>query len=398
MERLDGPLVVGAGPVGLTAAWALARQGVAVTVVEAAAAVGTESRASTFHAPTLEMLAALDVAEELVARGLVAPTYQFRDRDRGVIAELDMSVLADVTPYPFRLQCQQTVLAEILARRLGDDARADLRFAAPVDRVEQVADGVVAHLVSGATLHAPWVIGADGAHSRVRGAAGIGFPGLTFPERYLVVSTTYDFREAFPDIAYVNYVSDPERWYVLLANPEGWRALFPVPLDAPDAEVTRPEQVQGLMRDVVDLGRAFPVDHVTLYKVHQRVADRFRAGRILLAGDAAHINNPLGGMGMNSGIHDAVALAAALGPVVLGGGTGGAAGDAAVETYARRRRQVAIEYVGADTSRNWSALREADPGARERQHREWREMAADRDRLRAYLLRASMLESVRSAA
>lgn len=393
MERLDGPLVVGAGPVGLTAAWSLARQGVGVTVVEAGAAVGTQSRASTFHAPTLEMLAALDVADELVARGLMAPTYQFRDRDTGVIAELDMSVLADVTPYPFRLQCQQTVLAEILARRLGAEAHADLRFSAPVEAVEHAADGVVARLASGATLHAPWVVAADGAHSRVRRALGIGFPGLTFPERYLVVSTPYDFREAFPDIAYVNYVSDPERWYVLLANPEGWRALFPVPLDAPDEEVTRPERVQALMRGVVDRGRDLPVDHVTLYKVHQRVAERFRDGRVLLAGDAAHINNPLGGMGMNSGIHDAVALAAALGQVVRG-----QAGEETLDGYARRRRQVAIDYVGADTSRNWAALREADPDARERQHREWRAMAADPERLRAFLLRASMLASVRSAA
>lgn len=393
METLDGPLVVGAGPVGLTAAWSLARQDVRVTVVEAARAVGTESRASTFHAPTLEMLAALGVADELVARGLVAPTYQFRDRDTGVIAELDMSVLADVTPYPFRLQCQQTVLAEILARRLAADTSADLRFDAPVDTVEPVDDGVVVHLASGQRLHAPWVVAADGAHSRVRQAVDIEFPGLTFPERYLVVSTTYDFHDAFPDIAYVNYVSDPVRWYVLLANPEGWRALFPVPLGAPDDEVTRPEHVQGLMRGIVDLGREFPVDHVTLYKVHQRVAERLREGRVLLAGDAAHINNPLGGMGMNSGIHDAVALAGVLGPLMHG-----EVGDEALDAYARQRRQVAIDYVGADTSRNWSALREADPGARERQHREWREMAADPARLRAFLLRASMLESVRGAA
>ena len=368
-------LVAGAGPVGLTAALTLARRGFDVTVLEAGNALATESRASTFHPPTLEMLGELGVLEALLDKGIRSTTFQYRDRSAGPIAELDLSVLAADTPYPFRVQCEQSRLTPILQEAL-ERAGGRVLFGEPVRSVEQDASGV---RVGEHT--ADWLVGADGASSAVRKSLGLPFEGLTYPERFLVVSTREDLTRVLPGIAAVNYVFDPEEWLVLLRTPDHWRVLFPTDpaLSDADVEASVPQRLRG----VADLGRAWDVLHTSLYNVHQRVASTFRVGRVLLAGDAAHVNNPLGGMGMNSGIHDAVALGSAL-------------GTDALDEVARHRRWVATDYVKAHTHGNWEQIRERDPVARERLHAELRERAADPVKARDYLLTTSMIDSLRT--
>ncbi len=383
-------IVVGAGPVGLTAALTLAQRGIAVTVLEQGDELAGESRASTFHPPTLEMLDALGVVEELLALGIVSTRFQYRDRAEGIIAELDMGVLVDDTPFPYRVQVEQSKLTPILLKHFLALPGTTVLYGSPVVAVEQDADSVTALLASGDRVRADWLIGADGAHSVVRKATGVAFEGITYPERFLVISTDADLETLLPGIAPINYVFDPVEWMVLLRTPEHWRILLPTPMDTSDEVEQNPARIQERLRGVVDTGEPWPVLHTTLYKIHQRVAESFRTGRILLAGDAAHVNNPLGGMGMNSGIHDAILESEALADVLLT-----AAPLSSLDEVAEARRAVAQTYVQQVTHTNWQQIRETDEVERKVVHDQLRARAADPSAARDYLLRTSMIDSLR---
>ncbi len=383
-------VVAGAGPVGLTTALTLARRGVEVVVLETGAGLAAESRASTYHPPSLEMLADLGVLDALLERGIVSTTFQYRDRRTGPIADLDLGVLHADTPYPFRVQCEQSKLTPILLAALLELPTASVHFDQRVVSVDDSGDRVVVRTAAGDEWDADWVVGADGASSAVRRAIGAEFEGMTYPDRFLVVSTTEDLESALPGIAAVNYVFDPDEWLVLLRTPEHWRILFPTDADTADEVETSPERVQERLRGVADLGREWGLLHASLYRVHQRVADRFRVGRTMLVGDAAHVNNPLGGMGMNSGLHDAVLVGAALGDLLEG-----AADLVALDETLDRRREVARSYVRAVTHDNWKQLRETDEDARAAHHASLRALAADPVASRDHLLRTSMIDSLR---
>ncbi|BCJ40795.1 hypothetical protein GCM10010168_91810 [Actinoplanes ianthinogenes] len=378
-------LIAGAGPVGLTAALALARRGFPVTVLESGAGLAAESRASTFHPPTLEMLDDLGVGAELHERGLLAPTFAYRDRRAGLIALLDLAVLAGDTRYPYRLQCEQSKLTPILRDHLLREDGAEIRYGWHLSGVEQTGDGVTARSADGRSVAGAWLIGADGAHSATRRAIGVEFDGITYPERFLVASADEELSAWLPDLVSVNYVFDPVEWCVLLRTPDHWRVLLPTPSETPDAaEYAR---LDARLRGVHDPGRPWRIAHASMYRVHQRVAAAFRVGRVLLAGDAAHVNNPLGGLGMNSGIHDAIAYAAAL-----------AAGDeSAVEAAAGARRRIALEYVQTVSHQNYERMRATDPVARAAHLDSLRATAADPVRARAALIRSSMLSPLRPA-
>ena len=384
----DAVVVAGFGPVGAVAALALARAGRDVVVVEADPRLRTdpaESRASTFHPPTLEMLADLGVYGELYETGLVAPTYQMRDRADGVIADFDLALLANDTRYPFRLQSEQQNLVAIIERHLREFTNVRIFWGSPVTQVSRSGERTVLDLGGEEVrrIDTRWVIAADGANSAARRTLGIDFPGLTYPERFLVISTDYPMERALPGIASVNYVADADEWFVLLKTPRHWRALVPVSPDE-DGLLNDHAGHQARMQGVAAIDGEYPISHVTLYNVHQRVAETFREGGLLLAGDAGHINNPLGGMGMNSGIHDAVAAVLAIRHAIDGD-------EAALDRYDATRREAALNVVQKATHRNWQQLQERDPQVRAARNAEMRAIAADPAAARQYLLGSAML-------
>ena len=304
-------LIAGAGPVGLVAAANLVAHGIPVTVLEAGSALSEESRASTFHPPTLDMLDDLGIAQPLIAQGLLAPKFQYRSRQHGLIAQFDFAGIADVTRHPFRLQCEQSKLTRILLNKLAENPNFDIAFSSPVRQVHQDSDSVTVTIDREGrtdTQSGRWLIGADGARSDIRRSLAIEFEGFTWQERFLVVSTPFNFHNVIPDLVSVNYVADPQRWHFLLQIPQLWRIMFPVSSDESDELALSPGFAQSLMATVVPGITSYEIAHTTLYRVHQRVAKTFYAARVFLVGDAAHINNPLGGMGMNGGIHDAINL------------------------------------------------------------------------------------------
>jgi 3-(3-hydroxy-phenyl)propionate hydroxylase len=369
--------IAGAGPVGLVAAASLLRHGVPVMVFEAGATLAEESRASTFHPPTLDMLDEFGAAAPLIAQGLVAPQFQYR--------------IADVTRHPFRVQAEQFKLTRILLGRLAQNPKFRIAFGSRVSGVAQDEHAVHVTIERDGTTErhsGRWLIGADGARSDVRRALGIDFAGFTWPERFLVVSTPFDFRSVIADLVSVSYRADPVRWHFLLEIPRLWRVMFPLTESISDEAASDPAFAQSLMAGVVPGVTDYDISHITLYKVHQRVAAKFRAGRSFLAGDAAHLNNPLGGMGMNGGIHDAVNLTARLAAVCKG-----EADDAELDRYERQRRSVTLEYIESQSIANKRNLECANPDFTA----ELRRIAADPQRTRDYLVRVAMIASLRRA-
>jgi len=377
-------LIAGAWPVGLAAANVLEHAGIAVRVLEAEPRLPENLRASTFQPPTLDLLARFGATARLIEMGRIARQVQYRDR-AGWIAELDFGVLADDTQHPFRVQCEQYRLNQVLAERLHD-----IRFGAQLTAVDQDADGVTVTINGAETLRADWLIGADGGRSRVREALGIALEGFTWPERFLVASTPFDFAQVMPRLADVSYFADPQEWFFLLRVRDVWRAMFPTRAEESEAEILSDASIERRLQRVHAKPGRYEIAHRTLYSVHQRVAESYRRGRVFLAGDAAHLNNPLGGMGMNGGIHDAFNLAEKLAAVIRGEKP-----VEELERYERQRRPVALEYVNRITIANKRHLEMHDAGEQRRWRAELAHAASDRAAQREYMLRISMIASLR---
>jgi 3-(3-hydroxy-phenyl)propionate hydroxylase len=390
--------IIGAGPVGLTTALGLARRGVPCVVYEADEVIAREQRGAAFHPPTLEMLRSLGVESALTRMGLRIPVWQMRDRIDGVYAEFDLGLLADVTDFAFRFHLPQQYLSSVLLDELRRQPLVELRFGERLQSVE--TDDDWAHLIFSAgdarsETHVPWVVGADGARSTVRKRGGFTFDGFTWREKFLVTNVLGSLEElGFTGTA---YVSDPDAWAVVLKLYDDtyenlWRVAMPADPDTDDEALLKPEKVQERLKEVLGTDKSYSLAYSGTYRVHQRVADTFVKGRILLAGDAAHINNPIGGFGLNGGIHDAFSLAHKLADVWQG-----EAGHDVLELYSRQRRTVAQEVVQKNSIRNKELMEERDPAVRRRNHEALREISLDRQKSREFLMETSMLSSIRRA-
>jgi 2-polyprenyl-6-methoxyphenol hydroxylase-like FAD-dependent oxidoreductase len=390
----DRIIIIGAGPVGLTAALALARRRIPNVLLAAEPELIMELRGSTFHPPTLDLLDEFEVVPRMIEVGLKAPTWQFRDRESGPVATFDLSLLAADTNHPYRVQCEQWKLMRFLEAELRN-LGSDLRFGHEVTAVRQNDETVtvMAQTASGPVeLAGRYAIAADGARSAMRRSLGVAFDGFTYPELFLIASTDFRFENTLTDIAYVNYIADPLEWLVLLRVPDLWRVLVPAPENADRDKLLSEDYLQAVLQRVVARAQPYHIAHRSLYPVHQRIAQRFRQGRVVLAGDAAHINNPLGGMGMNGGIQDAFNLADKFQEIFAG------ADDRLLDRYDRQRRTVAVEAVQQQTHRNQQIISERDPQVRKSSLDQLRRTAEDKQAAREYMLRSSMIASMRRAA
>jgi 3-(3-hydroxy-phenyl)propionate hydroxylase len=390
MEQFDATVIIaGAGPVGLSLAAALTQKGVATLVLEALPELSAEARASTFHAPTLEMFAEWGVIDRVLPLGRRIERLQYWERaTRQLVADFSYDLIAADTPYPFRFQCPQSLVTRCLLPRVEASGCGQVLFNHEVTGASDEGDCAAVTVQTPAgerTFRAQYVVGADGSRSRVRESLGLSFTGLTYEDRYLLVSTDLDLQPFFPAMGPVAYIFDPNEWVIVMRLPDTLRVIFRLTTDEDAAEAQIETNLRERINRFLSAAPDYKIAGRWIYSVHQRIAERFRTGRVALAGDAAHINNPTGGMGMNSGIHDAHHLAGALLQVLAGGA------DALLDEYAAIRRRVAQEMVQQTTDKNYKDLTATEQGEREQRNRELYAAAQDPALARAYLLRASML-------
>lgn len=401
MNNSNRIVVVGAGPVGLCLTLALTQAGLAVTLLESRTDenfLDQVPRAGTNHPATLEMYERIGLYKRIEARGMIAPIVHYWERQGPqLIAEFDHSLLKDDTSFPYVVQCERIKVVEEALAMAKDDPNCDLRMGTTFESFEQKSDGVVAVVTNAdgeqERIDGRFLVSAEGARSLIRNQLGIEFEGFTYPDRTLNIEVAYDFsRHGYADR---NYISDPEEWSNLFqwpGPPKRWRVHFPTPPDADPETLLAPEALQKKLQAFMQTDQEFDIHGSNLYTVHQRVAKTFRMGNVLLAGDAAHVNSPIGGMGMNSGIHDAFNLADKLIGIERG-----EMDTAVLDRYDRQRRTIAVEHTQAQTIRNKKLLMEKDPEIRRQNQDQLRKTAADPKLARDFMLRASLINSLRQA-
>ncbi len=391
-------VIAGAGPTGLMCALALGKQGIPVIVLEAEGGLARDLRAGSFHPATLDMMEPYGITAQMEREGIRVRHWQIRDRGGELVAQFDLGLLQGETRHPYRLHLEQHRLTPIQLDLIRRDTKAEVHFGYAVTNVENRADRVLVHIDGPdgpATIEASWLIGADGARSAVRKSLGIEFEGFTWPEQFLVVSTPYDFAEH--GFAMNVYVADPVEWVALFKMPDSgppglWRIVFPT-AERDDAAILSAENVERKMQGFIARRAPYEVRYKSVYRVHQRVCKTFRSARVLLAGDAAHVNNPLGAFGLNSGIHDALSVAEKLGRVWRG-----EADDSLLDLYVRQRRTAAVEQVERMSIRNKRQLEERDPDVQRRRLQELVAIAEDPARARDHLLETSMITGLKQSA
>jgi 2-polyprenyl-6-methoxyphenol hydroxylase-like FAD-dependent oxidoreductase len=367
-------LIAGAGPVGLTLALALHRRGIAAQVLEKRDGLSTASRASTFHPPTLEALDELGVFAALRPGGVQVDRILWRRVDSGASATLALGILAAETRFPFRWHREQHWLTPALLAALP---AGTVRFNADVEAIAQDDNGVTVTCEDGSTHRARWLIGCDGSSGAVRGLAGIAVETNDYAHRVLRLLTPLDLRDHVEGLDGLGYLYDEAGSCSLLRMPEVWRVILRIAPDMTDDQVLADGFARTKLGKFLPRVADLPVSGRDVYGVRKAMAVAYRAGRVLLAGDAAHLTNTRGGMNMNAGVHDAMTLAATLRRVFDGGG------DALLGAWAAAR----LATVKGALLPRTDARVAADPAG------EVARMAAlSEDQARAWAREASMLD------
>jgi 2-polyprenyl-6-methoxyphenol hydroxylase-like FAD-dependent oxidoreductase len=340
-------LIVGAGPTGLALAAALVGRGVRTTIIDAQAAGANTSRAAVVHARTLEVLEPLDVSRTLVSRGIQAQRFTIRDRDR-ILVPIGFGSLP--TRYPYSLMISQAATESVLLERLVELGGCVQRPRSLVTLTQDAAQAT-AVLDDGSRIRARFVVGADGMHSIVREQVGIPFEGASYSESFSLADVRLSGAVLSDEV--ILYFS-PAGLVVVAPLPGGLHRIVATVDQAPEhpdvAFVQALLDARGPRREPV---MVHEVTWGSRFRVHHRIADIYHVGRVVLAGDAAHVHSPAGGQGMNAGILDAMSLADALTSALAGN-------TRALDAYGAKRRPVAAQIVAlADRLTRMATVRPA---------------------------------------
>lgn len=375
MEHLGGVIISGAGPVGLVTALGLARAGVKVTLVDAAPAINDSPRAAIYYPTTLDVLERYGLLEDALRVGYKSTEFQFRSPREDTVISLDSSILEGMVRYPYNLHLGQHILADLVLQHLSRYPNAEVRWNTNLVGLEQDQRGVTVKVETAdgpQELRADWLVGSDGARSTVRRLLDLSFDGHTWPDRFVATNVRFDFEKY--GFAPINQVSDPVNWAVVarLGQENIWRCTFGEDPSLPEDEVLRrvPERYAAILPgpDSYEIVAASP------YRVHERCVPAMRVGRALLAGDAAHICNPCGGMGLTTGIIDAVELADALSAVIAR-----QRDDTVLDFYSEERLRVFRECTSPTASHIKRVLSEKDPHKRHEDEQAYRSAAGNVD-------------------
>lgn len=394
MGRVNRILIAGAGPVGVVTGLYLARNGLDVSLFDMAPSPPEDHRAATLQPSTLDLFEELGLTGRILEQGFRSRFFQWRDRVKGeIVAEFDYEALSEVSAHPYVIQLEQHKTVHTVLEAAARHSNFVLHRPVEVIAVRQGSDGVECDVRDQggdvATYRGDYLVGCDGGRSVVRKTADVSFEGFTWPERFNIVSTPTDLGPIH-GFRLRNYCAHPDRWVSLMQVPgeDGkglWRCVFPAKPEESDEEVMSDDWINARFRECLNAG-PYPIVHRNMYHVHQRVAGSFRRGRIVLAGDAAHVNNPIGGMGMNSGFQDGITVARKFIEIAKGGDA-----NALLDRYDRQRRLTAIEYVQAQSIANKRLLEEKDPAARDQRLNELRRINADPARHFQFVKRASLI-------
>jgi 2-polyprenyl-6-methoxyphenol hydroxylase-like FAD-dependent oxidoreductase len=383
MSARERVLIVGAGPTGLVSALGLAQAGADVTVVEREPDVVGSPRATVYVASTLKVLDGLGLLEDAQAAG--ARSYEFNQRFAltGTIAAMDHRLIGDLTPYAYALHFGQDELARIVLRHLSRFANARVLWNTAFEGLRQDPSAVSVTLTTPSgtkQLEFDWVIGTDGARSAVRPAMGVTFDGFTWPETFMATNVHYDFES----LGWVpsNMVADGENWRVvarLNKTEHFWRISYGERTDLTEEQrvANIPERFKHFLPD----SRAWQLDRANSYRVHQRCASTLRVGRVLLAGDAAHATNPIGGMGFTTGVQDASTLIRSFAALLSG-----TAGPDVLDFYAYERRRVFLQISNPTAIEFKRRAQETDTARRREDEAGFFKMMEDREAMRAALM------------
>jgi 3-(3-hydroxy-phenyl)propionate hydroxylase/6-hydroxy-3-succinoylpyridine 3-monooxygenase len=357
-RSMDDVIVVGGGPVGFINALGLAQAGARVSIIEAEPQIVSSPRAAVYFWSVLSGLERLGLLEDAEAVGVRKQDYTYLVRATGERIEYSIDVLAGHTAHPYNLHLGQHRLAGIAMRRLQTYPSASVRFGARLQALQQDAEGVTLSVATGhATeeLRASWVIGADGAGSTVRRLLGLSFDGMTWPERFVATNVYYDFERH--GYSRATFVIDARFGAVIaVLNSEGlWRCTYME--DGTLPEETFLERLPECYAALLPGAGPYVLEQASPYRMHQRSAARYRVGRVVLAGDAAHVTNPTGGLGLTSGLFDSYALYPALAAVVLEGA------DAEVlDRYSAARRAAFVDRASPQAMANKQLVYHANGG------------------------------------